>query len=98
MNSPRLSRVESYKQRRTLLQLQCALQREQFLLHQAQLSQGMQSVNRGFSLVRGSRIMPILMTAVSAASVLSRAGGVVRLLGRAWMIVGTLQRLRRSLK
>jgi hypothetical protein len=35
---------------------------------------------------------------VSAVGVLSRAGGVVRLIGRALLIWQTVQRLRRSMK
>jgi hypothetical protein len=89
---------QDYAARRTRLQLQCVRQREQFALRTAELSEGLHGLNRGLDRVRGSRIVPALMALVSVAGVASRAGGVVRLLGRVWMIVNTVQRLRRALK
>ena len=90
------ARAEEFSQRRKELQLQCAVQRGQFAQCTAELDAGVQILNRGLSVARGLRIVPMLLTAASAAGVLSRAGGVIRLLSRVWMVVSTLQRLKRS--
>jgi hypothetical protein len=90
------ARSDAYSQRRAELQLQCAAQRGQFVQSTAELGAGLQVLNRGLSVVHALRIVPMLLTAASAAGVLSRAGGVIRLLSRVWMVVSTLQRLKRS--
>ena len=87
---------QSLARRRAALQLQCALQREEFAVHAAHLREGVNSVNHGIDVVRGLRIMPIIMAATSAAGLISRASGLVRLIGRAWFIISTLRRLQRS--
>jgi YqjK-like protein len=91
-------RSNEFAQRRMTLQLQCALQREQFADTIAQLGDGLKFMNRGLSMVRSTRIVPMILAAVSAAGVLSRAGGVLRLVSRGWLIFNTVQRLRRSRK
>jgi YqjK-like protein len=87
---------QSLASRRAALQLQCALQREEFALQASHLREGLNTANRGIDVVRGLRIMPMIMAATSAAGLISRASGVVRLLGRAWFIISTLRRLRKS--
>lgn len=91
-------RPEQFLQRRLILQRQCARQREQLAQTSAELGATLKFANRGLSLARGARAMPMILAAASAAGILSRAGGVIRLLGRAWLVVSTLQRLRRSLR
>jgi hypothetical protein len=90
------ARSHGFSQRRAELQLQCAAQRGQFVQSAAELGACFQVLDRGLSVARGLRIVPMLLTAASAAGVLSRAGGVIRLLSRVWMVVSTLQRLKRS--
>jgi len=89
---------DQFAQRRAALQVQCALQREQFARHAAELGSGLQAVNRGIAMVRSTRILPMVLAAVSAAGVLSRAGGVMRLLSRTWVVVSALRQLRRGRK
>jgi hypothetical protein len=92
------ARSDGFSQRRSELQLQCAAQRGQFAHSTAELGAGLQMLDRGLSVVRGLRVVPMLLTAASAAGVLSRTGGVIRLLSRVWMVVSTLKRLKRSLR
>jgi hypothetical protein len=80
------------------LQAQCALQRESLAQSAAQLSGQLAFVDRGLSAVRGVRILPILTAALSAAGLVSRAGGLFRLLSRAMLIIATVQRLKRSFR
>jgi YqjK-like protein len=86
--------AQSIARRRAALQLQCALQREEFALHASQLKEDLHSAGRGIEMVRGLRIVPMIMAATSAAGLVSRASGLIRLLGRAWFIFSTLRRLR----
>ena len=88
--------TEALARKRALLQVQCALQRELFVQHAAQVREGLHSANHGLEVVRGLRVMPIIMAATSAAGLISRASGLMRLLGRAWFIISTLRRLQRS--
>jgi hypothetical protein len=90
--------AEEFTRRRTALQMQCALQREQLAQSIAGMEAGFSFVNRGVGVMRSTRLLPMILAALSAAGVLSRAGGAVRLVGRVWLIINTLQRLRRSLK
>jgi hypothetical protein len=85
-----------FEKRRTELQLQCAQQRAAFAQSVDDMQQSVQGLNRGLAMVRGTRFVPMLLAAVSAVGVLSRAGGVARLLGRVWVIWQTVQRLRRA--
>jgi hypothetical protein len=91
-------RSEEFTRRRTVLQMQCVVQREQLAQSVADMEAGFSFVNRGLGIMRSTRILPMILAALSAAGLLSRAGGVVRLVGRVWLIINTLQRLRRSLK
>jgi hypothetical protein len=92
------SRSERFAQRRMTLQLQCALQREAFAQATTQLGDGLSFMNRGLNIVRGARIMPMILAALSAVGVVSRTGGVIRLLSRAWLLINTVQRLKRSFR
>jgi YqjK-like protein len=97
-----MSARQHFSRRRAELQLQCAAQRAAFVLHadeiQSSFDDMQHGLNRGLSLVRGARVVPMLLSAFSAAGALSRASGVARLIGRAWMIWQTVQRLRRSMR
>lgn len=88
-------REQEFARRRTDLQLQCAQQRAAFAQSVEQMQDSVQGLNRGLSIVRGTRLMPMLLAAVSAAGVLTRAGGVVRLIEKAFVIWQLVQRLRR---
>lgn len=92
------TRTAQFAQRRMTLQAQCALQRESLVQSSAQLREQLAFVDRGLSVVRGARILPILMAAVSAVGLVSRAGGIFRLLSRAILIITTVQRLKRSFR
>jgi hypothetical protein len=85
-----------FARRRTELQLQCAAQRASFVESAEEIRDSVHRVNHGFGVVGGTRLMPLLLAAVSAVGALTRAGGVVRLLGRAWTIWQIVQRFRRS--
>jgi hypothetical protein len=92
------ARAAKFAQRRLTLQVECALQREALALASAQLGQGLAFVNRGLNAVRGARVVPILLSALSAAGLASRAGGLLRLLSRAMFIITMVQRLKRSFR
>jgi hypothetical protein len=90
--------ASEFARRRTELQLQCALQREQLAHSVTELQGGFQFADRVIGVLRGLRVVPMLLAAVSAAGVVSRASGVIRLIGRVWLVVNTLKRLRQSLR
>jgi hypothetical protein len=92
------ARSELLAQRRMTLQLQCALQREAFTQAATQLGDGLSFVNRGLNVVRGARLMPMILAGLGAAGVVSRAGRVISLLSRAWLLINTVQRLKRSFR
>jgi len=94
-------RSDEFALRRKTLQLQCALQRVQFADSTARISATLHSVDRGLnlvSLVSSTKIIPMLLAGVSAAGMLTKAGGIIRLLSRIWVVVSTVQRLKRSRK
>ncbi|HWW20806.1 MAG TPA: YqjK family protein [Steroidobacteraceae bacterium] len=90
------AREPPFVRRRAELQLQCAQQRAAFAQSVEDMQASVQGLNRGLGIVRGTRLMPMLLAALSAAGVLTRAGGVVRLLEKLWVIWQLVQRLRRS--
>jgi hypothetical protein len=92
------ARAAQFAQRRTALQLQCAQQREQLAHSVGEMQHSLQSLNKGLGMLRATRLLPMLLAAVSAAGVVSRAGGVIRVLGRVWLVVQTFKRLRQSLR
>lgn len=92
------ARAVQFAERRAQLQLQCAQQRAQLAQSVGDMQDSVARLNKGLSLVRGLRVVPMLLAAVSAAGVMSRAGGLIRVLGRVWFIVQTLRRLRQSLR
>jgi hypothetical protein len=92
------ARAVQFARRRTALQLQCAQQREQLAHSAGEMQHSVRSLNQGMAMLRGTRLLPMLLAAVSAAGALSRASGVIRVLGRVWFIVQTLKRLRQSLR
>ena len=93
---------QSFSLRRAELQLQCAAQRAAFVHHadeiQTSFDDMQHGLNRGLSVFRGARMVPMLLGAFSAAGALSRASGIARIIGRAWMIWQTVQRVRRSMR
>jgi hypothetical protein len=92
------ARAAQFAERRTALQLQCAQQREQYAHSVGEIQQSLQGLNRGLAILRGTRLLPMLLAAVSAAGVVSRASGVIRVIGRVWLIVQTFKRLKQSLR
>jgi len=92
------ARAQEFARRRVELQLQCALQREQFAQSAAEIGADLKFVDHGIGLIRKTRVVPILLGLIGTLGMTSRAGGAVRLLGRAWVIVNTFKRLRRVLK
>jgi hypothetical protein len=92
------ARAEEFARRRVALQLQCALQREQFAQSAAEIGADLKVVDHGINLVRKTRLVPIIMGLIGTVGMASRAGGVLRLLSRAWVFFNTFQRLRRVLK
>ena len=91
-------RAQEFTRRRTALQLKCAAQRAAFVHSAEEIQDSVHRVNHGFDVVRGTRLMPMLVAALGAFGVLARAGGAARLLGRAWSIWQIVRRLRRSTK
>ena len=89
-------REQLFARRRAQLQLQCAQQRLDFEHNVGEMQSSVQGLNRGLAFVRGARIVPMLLAAIGTVGTLSRAGGVAGLLGKAWVIWQTVQRLRRS--
>ena len=92
------ARADEFARRREALQLQCALQREQFALSAAELSSGLHFMDRGLSVVRGTRVVPMIVAAVSALGLVSRSGPLLRLISRVWLIVNTVRQLKRTLR
>jgi hypothetical protein len=92
------ARSDEFARRRVALQSQCALQRAQFAQSAAELGAGLHFMDRGLSIIRGTRILPIVMAAVSAMGFATRSGAVIRLLSRGWLIVSTLRQLKRALR
>jgi hypothetical protein len=92
------ARADEFERRRVTLQLQCALQREQFAQITGEIGADLKIVDQGINLVRKTRLVPIILGMIGTLGMASRAGGVVRLLSRAWVFFNTFQRLRRAMK
>jgi hypothetical protein len=92
------ARSEEFARRRAGLQLQCALQREQFAKSAAEIGADLRFIDHGLNIVRNVRIVPMILGAISALGVASRAGGLVRLVGRAWLLFNTVKRIKRALR
>ena len=52
-------------------------------------------IDRGVNLVRSTRVV---WAALGALGMTSRAGGLVRLIGRAWVVFNTAKRIKRALR
>jgi hypothetical protein len=90
--------AEEFARRRAALQRQCALQREQLAQSAAEIGADLRFVDRGVTLIRGTRVVPLILGAISALGMTSRAGRVIRLISRVWVIINTLQRVKRALR
>jgi hypothetical protein len=92
------ARANEFARRRAALQLQCALQRDQFAQSAADIGATLHFVDRGLSIVRSTRIVPMIIAAASTLGILSRSSGVMRLVGRGWLVMKTLQGIKRALR
>ena len=92
------ARVNEFARRRAGLQLQCAMQREQFAQSAADIGASLHFADRGLSIVRSTRIVPMIMAAASTLGILSRSSGIMRLVGRVWLVANTLQGIKRALR
>jgi hypothetical protein len=92
------ARSKEFAQRRAGLQRQCALQREQFAQKAAEIGADLRVIDQGVNILRGTRIVPVILGAIGALGMVSRPGGLVRLLGRAWFLINTVKRIKHALR
>jgi hypothetical protein len=92
-----MTRAEEYARRRGLLQLRCTAQRLRMQAALAAIDADLRKFERGVAAVRRFRIPPLIL-GVAAALALGLGGGrTVGLIGRAWVLFNSFQRIKRSL-
>jgi len=92
-----MTRAEEYARRRGLLQLRCTAQRQRMEAALAEIDMDMKKFERGVAAVRRFRVSPLILGAGAALALGLGAGRTVGLLGRAWVLFNSFQRIRRSL-
>jgi hypothetical protein len=92
------ARRQEFAQRRASLQSQCALQREQLAQKAAEISADLRFIDHGLNMLRGTRLMPLILGAISALGMASRTGGLIRLIGRVWVLINTAKQIKRALR
>jgi hypothetical protein len=92
-----MTRAEEYARRRGLLQLRCTAQRLRMETALAAIDADFRKFERGVSAVRRFRISPLILGAGAALALGLGAGRTVGLIGRAWVLFNSFQRIKRSL-
>ena len=90
--------TQELARRREALQMQCALQRAQFAQSAAELGSGLHFLDRGLSIVRSTRLVPMIVAGIGALGIVSRSGRMIRLISRVWLIANTVRQLKRTLR
>ena len=92
------ARSEEFARRRAELQLQCAMQRDQFAQSTAALGESLHVVDRGLTVIRSTRVVPMILATIGAVGFATRAGGLIRLVSRALILVNTVKQLKRAFR
>jgi hypothetical protein len=91
------SRAEEYARRRGLLQLRCTAQRQRMEQSMAQIARDFGRFERSIDAVRKFRVPPLLLVAAAALALGLGGGRTIGLLGRAWVLFNSFQRIKRSI-
>ena len=91
-----ISRASEFARRRGLLQLRCTVQRQGMQAAMAAIDANLKKFERGVAMVRRIRISPLILGAGAALALGLGAGRTMSYIGRAWLLVNSLQRLKRS--
>lgn len=92
-----ISRQDEFARRRGLLQLRCTAQRQRLEHALAQLTGQVRRFEHGVAAVRKFRVSPLVVGAAAAVALGLGAGRTLGLVGRAWVLFNSLQRIKRSI-
>jgi hypothetical protein len=92
-----MTRADEYARRRGLLQLRCTAQRLRMEAALAALDADFRRFERGVAAVRRFRVSPLILGAGAALAMGLGAGRTLGLVGRAWVLFNSFQRIKRSL-
>jgi hypothetical protein len=92
-----MTRADEFARRRGLLQLRCTAQRQRMEESMAKIMTDMRRFERGVAAVRKFRVSPLMVGAAAAVALGLGAGRTLGLLGRAWVLFNSLQRIKRSI-
>jgi len=93
-----MSRADEYARRRGLLQLRCTMQRQRMQAALAEIDADFRKLEHGIAAVRRFRVSPLILGAGAALALGLGAGRTLGLVGRAWMLFTSFQRIKRSLR
>jgi hypothetical protein len=93
-----MTRADEYARRRGLLQLRCTVQRQRMEAALAAIETDFRKFERGVAAVRRFRVSPLILGAGAALALGLGAGRTVGLIGRAWVLFNSFQRIKRSLQ
>jgi hypothetical protein len=92
-----MTRADEYARRRGLLQLRCTAQRQRMEASLAELHADFRRFEHGIAKVRSFRISPLILGAGAALALGLGTGRTLGLVGRAWVLFNSFQRIKRSL-
>jgi hypothetical protein len=92
-----MTRADEYARRRGLLQLRCTAQRLRMETALAAIDADFRRFERGVAAVRRFRVSPLILGAGAALAMGLGAGRTLGLVGRAWVLFNSFQRIKRSL-
>ena len=92
-----MTRADEHARRRGLLQLRCTAQRQRMESALADIEADLRRFERGVATVRRFRLSPLILGAGAALALGLGAGRTVGLIGRAWVLFNSFQRIKRSL-
>jgi hypothetical protein len=92
-----MTRADEYARRRGLLQLRCTAQRLRMETALATIDADIRRFERGVAAVKRFRVSPLILGAGAALALGLGAGRTLGLVGRAWVLFNSFQRIKRSL-